>query len=181
MRLIGIDPGDRWIGLAGIIVRNKSMEMHSAVLDGSDRSIVDKVQDIMQSAPAEVFCEDFKVRPQAFNSFSAMLTPRLIGALEYECMLKEIPFSLVHPGPNTEFAAILPNWANTVVKHMKYEQWNHSMSAWRVLCRGLFKSDMMDRLRAYKMADASTAKVGGFLWNVGRGDFTMPHINWRKS
>lgn len=144
MILLAIDPGDRWTGIASIEVRGSRSIWRTGVLDSEDDYLrpVSWIVDIIEGFDANdmlLTIEDFRVRSVGHQSFNAMMTPRLIGAIDYATrgILKR-PMKYISPGDiegdieKLGLTTILSEWA----KHWPpsgRSDWEHARSAWRLL------------------------------------------------
>lgn len=155
LRLVAVDPGDVWCGIARLDMRplfNRTSEvsgvecvLDARVLHLPERSCLQRVHEVIFCTPAPhgwmnvVVAENFKIRPQAFNSFSAGDTLRLLGALEYAVSTtKRTTWAEpVAPADPDKYLPLLSNgaldsWLADGWPQPKHAQWVHARSAWRV-------------------------------------------------
>jgi hypothetical protein len=142
---LGIDPGDRWVGLAILQQRGgrgkqkngfTSWYGQSIVLDTEGKSILQVIK-LLEPYVAEaemIVAEDYDQRPQKFNAFNSGRTLRLLGAIEVAVKMRgDVRFRLVAPG-NPKDAAKM--WRGDVALgdlFLLNGQARHAASAWRAL------------------------------------------------
>jgi hypothetical protein len=101
--------------------------------------------------------EDFRARPQGFNSFSAMATPRLIGGLQYAIEASGRLASFVPPGNPADVAlltkGLFDEWHEAI---LPLPHWEHALSAWRVVFMYLAHWDveLLKTLQSKKVRDS---------------------------
>lgn len=153
MLYIGIDPGETWCGFAalettpeGVIrveARTYDVENHHGYI-GMATDIIDLLPHAKRT---HIVCEDFRIRRQGHQTFSAGNTLRLLGALEYGAsQVKAFSFSVEAPTDKFEqinhqlYGRILRNYRNHWPKS-RHTSWHHCLSAWRVLGQYLMMHD----------------------------------------
>lgn len=143
--LLGLDPGDVCMGVAGLHVTSEQhVMMESAVLSVSSRehNWKDLLDTLDWSLIGGVVCESFQIRPMGYNSFSAGQTLRLIGAIETYCYEYETPLLFVPPGAPADlnelplYQLVQPTRGRWPINR----RWKHCLSAWRVLALALARS-----------------------------------------
>lgn len=146
MNFLGVDPGERWLGLAGLVCMSHRWHAHIMVVDMKGTAMYDNVDLFRRMVGEEtrVVCEDYRVRPQGHNRFSGHATLKLIGALHFVTEDRKGTFHLVPPGPPESLTEIafgerpLQYWRERW-KQFGNPNWNHGMSAWRALAYFLHK------------------------------------------
>lgn len=135
---VGVDPGERWVGIVRLSVR--PLHRYSAnmlVLDRKTVYLKDVVNAILRLYPDELFVESYQQRAVGHQRFAPGRTLRLIGALEYAAQVHEHSYSEVMPGnpddelPHLPLARMIAQWP------MKGASSRHGRAAWRILQRGL--------------------------------------------
>lgn len=137
---LAIDPGERWLGLAGLSNNGTSWNAYAMVVDMKPATVYDTVHALSAmtvNKETTVLCEEYRPRPQGHNRFSKHSTIRLIGALEYAFADQGKTVQYVTPqtfalsevlfGPRT-----LREWQERWNQHGS-QRWEHSLSAWRIL------------------------------------------------
>lgn len=155
MLFVGIDPGERWCGLATLeIERNRYARTNAAVYDLTDNvlgELVHKITNIAHhNGHIRYVIEDFQVRPVGHQSFTRGNTLRFIGALEYALYLRDITPRYIKPGKPEEALRILPILQTWNTGETRGDtRWKHALSAWRVLGLHLLTTLplVVDRLR----------------------------------
>lgn len=137
---IGIDPGERWVGLAGLRQMTGHWQVYIAVADLREQGFHPAVKRIQSwvSPETRVVCEDYRVRPQGFNRWGAHPTLRLLGAIEFATIENGGGFHLVPPGKHEDLHKLA--FGNVALRYWRdrwnqwgNEKWNHGLSAWRAL------------------------------------------------
>lgn len=167
MNYIGLDPGDRWVGVA-ILYRNMTLEtgkkpssvsmkkqwkFHSLTVDRKGQRLVetiDNIRELIQNFGVQtLIAEDYQIRPQGFNSFNAGPTLRLLGALELMTQtFNQMPFHMVKPD-NPDLAQLFwrHRWPEIrkMIQHKvaRDSRATHAISAWRVLGKFLMSNDLL--------------------------------------
>ena len=155
MRFIGIDPGERWVGIAMLEATGSKWQAESRVLDVQARSgFLQLVSDVLIWAPATIIAEDYRVRPVGHQAFTAGYTLRLLGALQVSAEAKDATWIMLQPGPAAELDLLQlgrfvkrSDWPASNDPH-----WQHALSAWRVLGRYLLQEhkELLEKLRKTK-------------------------------
>lgn len=152
---IGIDPGDRWTGIAVIQEISKSeLRAEAGVIDGQDDiyRTVDLLPTFLNPGTS-VIVEQYSVRPVGHQWFTKALAIRLIGAIEYVSRKQRCTFTMVPPGDPTDVVTKMgiDSFIKSVVGiPLRDKRWRHALSAWRVLALHLLKNevDIFRRLRS---------------------------------
>ena len=141
--IIGVDPGDRWTGVAQLLIDRQSLVLSTFVLDGANRSINEIVDLTIPAIECTVIAEEFRQRPIGHQRFGGGLTSRLLGALEYKSVLFKGQWSTVQAGAPSAV------WGYPIGLMLKYwkqhwpresdSRWEHALSAWRVICTSLMR------------------------------------------
>lgn len=188
--LVGIDPGDRWIGMATMRIELNycTIKCDMAVFDENVFPSFNRmVQQLTPSVTAvlkhrvSVITEEFRIRPQEFNRFSASRVPALIGAIRYVTAESGAHWTEVAAG-NAEkdlkefgFTLFLNDWA----LHCSGDSnWRHARSAWRVILKHLMTTDpnLLHRIiSSYSQAEF------GFIENPKSKEAVLvaPTMRWR--
>lgn len=159
-RILAFDPGEVWFGMAALAVdpRKNVIRAETRVLHMPSRSFHALINEVtMLGLPADVVCEDYRVRPVGHQRWSSGETLKAIGALRYVTEGSvESSWQVIPPGSITEVpemvGSLLVKWSERFEKANDAE-WNHAFSAWRVLFRYLMKhdTDTLMRLRNTKI------------------------------
>lgn len=182
-RYIGIDPGSSWCGVAHLYVcRHNVIMAGMSTLSVADRALVTLVDEVVPSEKATVVVESFQSRPVGFNRFSAGITLKILGALEYRTkMHDEHEWALVPTGDPTKelsrfgLVPFLSEW-NKICPLPRNQKWDHAFSAWRILAQYLLTHDLklLERLRA-GLPNHITVLQDGFTFD---SDLIAPTIKW---
>lgn len=183
MIYIGIDPGDRWQGFAMLEVAQAQCNAYTAVYDRNVRSLSELIDLLIPVGhDVTVAIEEYRIRPQGFNRFASIDTPKLIGALEYRtlCLLdsRVIFVAAANPIELNEFpVADVVNFAlNNAIKHSP--QWDHARSAWRVLATCLMKTNvqlLMTIRKPYRLQRPPKIR------RIGLDDLIAPIVSWSRT
>lgn len=184
MRFIGVDPGDRWVGIALLEIRGVNWKAESRVLDVSARSsMLELVEDILNWIPAKIIAEDYRVRPVGHQAFTGGYTLRLLGALEIYTAMKLGTWITMLPGPAMDLDMLHLGRFIRPSYHTPSPggHWRHAFSAWRVLGRHLMMEEkqFLERLRLTK---TNSAMIRGLLSPRPRrstNDLFSPLITWK--
>lgn len=161
MIIVGIDPGDSWCGFAALDISKYAIRAESRTYGRDDRNIFRMVETLLPFAGTKerviVAVENFQIRGQGHQRFSAGDTLRLIGALEYVCIRYGWSFNLVPPG---SWKADLPLlFGNHILTQYRkawptpgHANWDHCLSAWRVLGRHLLSEHLLSVLAPMRKA-----------------------------
>jgi hypothetical protein len=137
LRLLGVDPGDRWVGLAALDITGNQWSAWTGVLDIKFRTMQEAIHEIMRPSPLGMIVERYQQRPVGHQRFVSPKTPKLIGALEYIMQERgggfhevqpNSPLDLQHMPMYRKIEAWRPKW-----QHCHHQNWTHALSAWRVL------------------------------------------------
>lgn len=188
---IGIDPGDKWVGVASMtVVGNTSgyYYMNMGVLNRANHFDMSFVVDSIvpqRSSHHIVVCESFQQRPVGYNRFGRGDTLRLMGALQYLSLKRGHEWNEIPPGdPNEVYRLYVGKFLDAwLPKCPKPEaaQWKHAWSAWRVMARWLMMRESKDLTRMrpkelppmgcfYVEAQSSSARLTAprLEWNFGQ-------------
>lgn len=154
MRFIGIDPGEKWVGIAMLEVRGSRWHAETRVLSvAARRNLLEVVEDVLIWAPATIIAEDYRVRPVGHQRFTQGYTLRLLGALEVTA-IKLGKWITLLPGPSAELEMLQ---LGRFINRQDWGQhtnpnWQHALSAWRIVGRHLMAEEpkMLERLRKIK-------------------------------
>lgn len=191
---IGVDPGDRWTGIATLYETKKHYEGGAFLVDGTKDLYLatDVVRGWLQTFSAQVVVEDFRTRPVGHQSWSRSGALRFVGALELIARDHAVRIYTVPPGPPRELRAlgldcVLDVWQPTWVGFNA--QWTHAASAWRALARRFLVADpaCVDRLRRLPRIEQVSARRGAtrrasrtLLLPVGNEVTVAPFARWDR-
>lgn len=140
MRIMAIDPGDRWCGYARLYLQEHEFHAETGVVDREALSFVDTVKALVPTlAKAVVLTEQYRARPQGFNAFREMSTPMLIGGIRFFAEHRALRWTEVPAGDaqlleNMPLGVYIKTWAKMWPEPGRRE-WDHARSAWRVLAQ----------------------------------------------
>src|ERR1044072_7076385 len=98
MKIIGIDPGEAWTGVAALDIGSNGMHTKTRVFRSDARRLADLVDEVVPGGPdVHIVAENFSVRPVGFNAFSQGQTLRILGALQYATEKRSHTWTLVPP------------------------------------------------------------------------------------
>jgi hypothetical protein len=159
MMIIGIDPGERWTGMAFLRTRKSTMmTAEIGIIDGSQNrylSVELLNEEIEDEDEVHVVCEDYVVRPVGHQRFTHAYTVRVIGALEYVTHFHRKTWDTLPAGDPDKQLKLL-GLSNLFIQwsmewpERNRPQWHHGRAAWRVLAQWLLASDP-DLLQRMKM------------------------------
>ena len=101
MTLVGIDPGDRFTGVASIEIRGSWSIWRSGVFQSDEDYLapVFMLEEALRSLIGPfIALEDFRIRAVGHQTFARPYTPRLIGAIEYMARQVKCPVMFIPPG-----------------------------------------------------------------------------------
>lgn len=140
-RWIGVDPGERWMGIAILTqIDKRTFTADMRVIDvaaiKSRNLLVNGLMYILQPEDSMV-CENYQIRRAGHQSFDAGITLRIMGALEYAAGERGCEFGYIMPGKPEDindmfFGKYLDQWQEKWMRP-KADEWNHARSAWRAL------------------------------------------------
>jgi hypothetical protein len=155
-RILAFDPGEVWFGFAALLLdtRKNVVRAETRVLHVPSRSFHGTVNEAtFMGLPADVVCEDYRVRPVGHQRWSSGTTLRLMGALQYVTESNDASsWQTVPPGSVREVSELcgplLDRWREHFHANGNAE-WDHAFSAWRVMLRHLMKTepDLLMRMR----------------------------------
>lgn len=180
-RILAFDPGEAWCGMAALCINRKKGELlaETRVINVRDRTFNATVDECtLIGLPATVACEDYRVRPVGHQRWTQGITIQLIGAIRYiseaqGCKLHTIPPGNAEKEVPDISGDFLSAWREKWQKPNDPE-WNHAISAWRVLLRQLMKSDvpLLMRLRDVRV-HATFQTAPRWLPMVGKDRFDL--------
>lgn len=148
-RWIGVDPGDRWMGLAvlthldggfGWTADIRVVDLEPYNLTG----IGNGFRQLFGSGDF-VICEDFRMRAVGHQQFNAGRTLRTLGMFEYITTSKGGTFGLIPPDRPE---LVMESFFGPIIRHWRTQwmdrtspHWGHALSAWRVLIHWLAKNN----------------------------------------
>lgn len=181
---IGIDPGDRWTGIAVIQEVSKSeLRAETGVIDGQDDiyRAVDLLSMFLKPRNTSVIVEQYSVRPVGHQWFTKALAVRLIGAIEYVSRKQRCTFTTIPPGdPNDVVTKMgIDSFIKSVVNvSLGDKRWRHALSAWRALALYLQKSEV-DIFRRLRSRAVRYYDRDNFIPLIGDMDLWSRPIVWR--
>jgi len=130
VRIVAIDPGERWVGIAALALRANVWKLEMGQLERLNTTLTPVVEVIDGWRPTLVAVEKFQHRPQGHQSFDAGEVLQLIGAIRYITEQKGLGYIEQMPAPSHSLTAypiypLLMAWDRDVSGHVH--------SAWRVL------------------------------------------------
>ena len=142
-RFIGIDPGDRWTGVAQLIIEKEHTTVGTFVIDGANRRLDEIVHIALLARPAYTVAEEYRARPIGHQRFNASLTPRLLGALEYRTYQLNGTWRTIPAGApqglwSYPIGGLIKMWKERWPR-TNDTRWEHALSAWRVLCASIMR------------------------------------------
>lgn len=188
-RWVGIDPGDRWMGVSILTqIDKKTWTADMRVIDievVKNRHLLVKGMMHILSPKDVVLCENYQIRRAGHQSFNVGETLRLIGALEFATLDQLCDFVLVMPGDPNDindmfFGAILKTWQEKWMRG-NAKEWDHARSAWRVMLIYLM-SKHPDVIRKLQSAQADSVikhmrQPTMFFWPPALSDlYTYPMV-----
>lgn len=170
MLYVGIDPGEQWCGFAALeitsddVVRVEARTYSIRLRHGWLRMARDLVALLPHSRPATIVCEDFQVRKVGHQRFNHGDTLRFIGALQYG--FGSVRFHTFHlESPNDRGRKEVPMmFGNAFIRyrnrwpHARDSEWNHCVSAWRVLGSFLLRHDPEALQRIHRLKRSHPAQ-----------------------
>lgn len=191
-RWIGVDPGDRWLGLAILTqVDSTTWTADMRVVDLAQRRsrthVVNEFLQLVDSMFDVVVAENFSARAVGHQRFNQGDTLRLLGALEYGVTNRQCSFFLVPPGDPKQlngmfFKRWLEMWQGRWLDRSN-PHWRHALSAWRALIVHLMASDGGRIILALK--NSRVLKTAQFLdfstevfWPPNEKDLYTHVIQW---
>ncbi len=185
-RLIGIDPGERWMGMAILTIDGRYWHANMRVLDLSTRSLDKTGFELYALLPATVIAESYQQRPVGHQHFASGQTLRVLGALEYVTLRHRCRWEEVPPAqPDVLVGELhmihyLERWLTFCPPLINKSTWQHGKSAWRVLLQYMLK-----RLPALAGALRDTSIVSTMILDhpsiqgIPRdGDLFAPPVRW---
>lgn len=150
MIVIGIDPGEAWCGIAALNIKKRSVVAEARTLAIKPRTPISIVRAALPFSKKDeviVIAENYNFRPVGHQRFSTGQTVRLLGALEFYTRDMNWKWHLIPPGPwQKEIPLIFGN--NLLAEYRRHwpqprhQNWDHCMSAWRVLGRYLLTEQL---------------------------------------
>lgn len=184
MRLLAIDPGERWVGIAGLRIADGWARAESMVVDRAGEASLLETVDFICNHFGEVtlVVESYQQRNVGHQRFSGNETLRLIGALEYVADRNNWTWGEVPPGnpdhelPELPLWPILEQWR--AMRRRKNIAWRHCDAAWRVGQRWLLskKPTVAAQLFRSRNAHISQAEYG---MSSHKKHLVIPSIEWR--
>lgn len=176
-QFIGIDPGERWLGIAGLFNNGMAWTAQALVVDLKQAPMYNNVSQLGRFTAhkhAVVVCEEYRPRPQGHNRFSKHSTLRLIGAIEY-MFADQAKHTVFVPPQTFELSNVLfgqrtwRDWQERWGQHGS-PRWDHALSAWKALAYYLVRhqQNTAHALQAVGPFGFNSSKVlyqPGWTWN----------------
>lgn len=179
--IVGVDPGNRWTGVATLLVDATHISAIMLVLDSQAYSIKFLTDVIIHDQAKTVVAEEYRNRPIGHQRFNAPLTPRLLGALEYRAISVGATWAKIPAAPFDAVKAF-PIWKRIEVwkEHCQAptdHRWSHAFSAWRVLSAYVLRN----KPRVHTAIERSRRSSLEYdeLTAMRRSDLVAPVISWR--
>lgn len=183
MKIIAIDPGNRWCGYARLYHKGTEMHTETGVLDRNVYSFPTTVKLLVPSlSKSWVVTEQYRTRMQGFNTFRDSETPMLIGAIRFYAEHKEMRWTEVPAGDpklleNMPLGIYIDAWARHWPTPWN-SAWLHARSAWRVLAQFMLsRPDMHPTLK--QIYTTNTPKLEEDTLMAPRHDgLIAPAVRW---
>jgi len=158
--VIGIDPGERWTGIAMLSISETLSKAYAATAVLNRELMypahwLNEMLDRFQKETAtqiHVVVEEYRIRPQKYESFASGGTLQLIGALRFVTDLHEdIAGFMLRPAQQlsmdqmkrtsmyTFLKSWRPRWPSSTSR-----TWEHAISAWRVILHHALTAELED-------------------------------------
>lgn len=171
--LLGIDPGDRWVGVSVLYIpkSEKWLHMRSAVFDANAYTFVGLIDTIMtffnDLGKTKVLTEEYRQRPVGHQRFKDSQTSRMIGAIQYVAEREGLGWTPYPAGdPDKELPRlVLGDYIELWRIHWPKPndpRWHHARSAWRLIARHMFLYDtqFLKLLRSSAVPDPELLSQG---------------------
>lgn len=188
MIVVGIDPGDAWCGFVALNLEKRFIRIESRTYAREPRPLYRMTDALLPFHPSDritVVVENYQMRGVGHQRFSQGHTLRLLGALEYVCAKNRWDWHVVPPGPWKRevpniFGAFVPSYREHWPDNGSAE-WDHCLSAWRVLGRYLMRDQFLPMLaRLRKKAAAEWDECAPFIHTrIYAGDLVAPAMSRR--
>lgn len=187
MRIMAIDPGDRWCGYAVLKFLHSEPSRFVAecgVLDREPRDFAGIVNDLIPDDDRinQYVFENFQVRSQGFNHFTGGETLKLIGGLSYKVSAMHRPFAIVQQGDPADLNRLILGQYVSMWKEYwnraSQPTWLHAISAWAILSRYLMHTDtaLLSRLIVKPLPKIELS--GTPIHPKFRTDLIAPIVSW---
>lgn len=140
MRIVGIDPGERWTGFAVLdLSMTAPWRAQAGVLDASEDlyRVTDRAR-YLSPPDSHVAIEEYHVRPAGHQQWTRAMTVRLIGSIEY-ALRESTAKTFFYPAGDASKDLGLLNISRSIMSWKREhwtprkKQWSHALSAWRIL------------------------------------------------
>lgn len=166
VRLVGVDPGDTWTGIAALEIRDGEWTVGGRVIHGPARPFAQTIDEVLRFEPTTLIVENYQQRPVGHQRFHTSTATKMIGALEYVAALDDLGWHLIPPGnPQHELPKIPPIWKllsawtrEWIVMGTPRAQWQHGLAAWRVVARWML-THMPEALNELHIATKSSLRI----------------------
>lgn len=187
---IGIDPGDRWTGIAVLSFSPMAAYPWCAEMGVVDQETVglyhvaEHLSELFRPRrPKEdcvVIAERYQGRSSGHQRWSDLRAVRLLGALEMVTTRARVPWFTVAPGQDGETIVdpLLRSWRAI----SRGDQWRHARSAWRVLGLYLLTKDPNRIVKGLQsIGDVTYPRYSRYtFWKCDAG-LIAPPIAWRSA
>lgn len=138
IRLVAVDPGDAWCGVAALDFRGNTYSAFSTVIHASPRTFHETITEIVRTNPTAIIAEKYQQRGVGHQKWAEPKAPRILGALQYLAEDNGLGFHTVGTGNPIDvermpFWPIIMKWRSMSWRHGNAANWSHGLSAWRVL------------------------------------------------
>jgi hypothetical protein len=184
MRLLAIDPGERWVGVASLRVEDGWAHADAMVVDRVGEHLWHTIDYITKPymGTYTLVVESYQQRNVGHQRFSGNETLRLIGALQYAAHGWDWGWGEVAPGnpdhelPELPLHPILERWK--AMRAKKNVAWRHADAAWRIAQRWLLshKPTLAAQLYKSRLAEPHRTEYGA---ESHKKHLVMPSIEWR--
>lgn len=173
MRMIALDPGARWTGYVELRIKGRRAWVRCGVIDGKDdlyASITWLDEALGRGPTGHVVAENFRLRPSlGHQAWTEAGTARLLGAAEWVTRKRGWSWSVERPGPPEPDLSRL-RLSDLVARYRRRwprrgdAEWNHALSAWRVLGLALARTDAP---LALALGRARLVSIAPLAWEDG--------------
>jgi hypothetical protein len=189
LRLLGVDPGDAWCGLAALEIDRDHWSAWTGVLHVTNRTLPEIVHEVMRCSPMAIVIEKYQSRAVGHQKWNVLRTPRLIGALEYAAFDYGMGWHEVAPdaAAKVRLMPIYPTLQHWQPHWQTYRraEWEHSHSAWRILSQWMMGTlkELSGLLHQNKNPKHNHFELGPVNWlgdpeTVADRDLTATPAHW---
>lgn len=190
LRLVAVDPGDAWCGVAALELRGPIWSAYTMVIHATPRTMPEVIVEIMRCNPHAVIAEKYQQRAVGHQKWAEPRAPRILGALEYVAYDNGLGFHTIQPD-SPEKLMLMPFWP-IIKKWRKHWQrgnapdWQHALSAWRVLGAFMMQPVLLPRLVTLKSQEKHVLDTMSYqpvewlgdMSTVADRDLTSTPVQW---